>query len=88
MSVPATQFDSREHPVRDQFDAWRDCISVVFDVEPLAADTRGMMLPAPARPERTRDTRGCDGQSSRTKVTFMLTRYSVISPPRTTTFCS
>lgn len=40
-AVPSTMFDAADHAVGDQFDAWRDCISVVFDVEPLAADTRG-----------------------------------------------
>ena len=33
--VPSTQFLTHDLPGRDQFDAWREVISVVFNVEPL-----------------------------------------------------
>ena len=34
-TVPSTQFLTGDLPGRDQFDAWREVISVVFNVEPL-----------------------------------------------------
>lgn len=40
--VPSTQFLTHDLPGRDQFDAWREVISVVFNVEPLdGAATEG-----------------------------------------------
>lgn len=40
-SVPSTRFLTGELPGRDQFDAWRQVISVVFNVEPLDDSAAG-----------------------------------------------
>lgn len=40
LSIPATRFRSAEHPDGDQFRAWKEQISVVFDIAPVDGDTR------------------------------------------------
>ncbi|MBN1240011.1 MAG: helix-turn-helix domain-containing protein [Gammaproteobacteria bacterium] len=47
-AIPSASFRSREFSVRDQFDAWRERISVVFDVAPVADRTAGFAAEAEA----------------------------------------
>lgn len=48
-TIPSTRFETGRLPQGDQFDAWREAISVVFDVAPLApATTHGFAATANA----------------------------------------
>lgn len=47
-TIPATRFRSSDVSRRDQFDAWRERISVVFDVEPIGDPASGFAAEADA----------------------------------------
>lgn len=46
--IPSTSFRSDAYPPADQFEAWREQISVVFDVAPLSKKARGFKAEADA----------------------------------------
>ncbi|HEX6993344.1 MAG TPA: helix-turn-helix domain-containing protein [Gammaproteobacteria bacterium] len=47
-TIPMTTFRSTDHPGREQFEAWRERISVVFDVAPLRRSVRAFTAEAHA----------------------------------------